>query len=91
MDAALLCVSELVANVSVHTGSKQCVVTVVDEPDDVIIEVADDAHEPPMLQADGEKSEHGRGLCIVEALAGEWGVRQTPDDGKSVWLRLCEA
>ncbi len=90
MDAALLCVSELVANVSVHTRSEQCVVTVVDEADDVIIEVADEANEPPMLQADGDKSEHGRGLYIVEALAGEWGVRHNPDNGKSVWLRLCE-
>ncbi len=90
MDAALLCVSELVANVSVHTRSKQCMVTVVDEADDVIIEVADEAHEPPVLEPNAEKSEHGRGLCIIEALAGEWGVRQRPNDGKSVWLRLCE-
>lgn len=79
------------ANVSVHTRSEHCVITLVDQPDDVIIEVADEAHEPPVLQADGQQSEHGRGLCIIEALAGEWGVRQRPDDGKSVWLRLCES
>ncbi|HET6965107.1 MAG TPA: ATP-binding protein [Acidimicrobiales bacterium] len=89
-DAALLCVSELVANVSVHTRSKQCVITLVDEPDDVIIEVADEANEPPVLQKDGQQSDHGRGLHIIEALAGEWGVRQRPDDGKSVWLRIFE-
>lgn len=90
-DAALLCVTELVANVSIHTRSQQCVITVVDQPRDLVIEVADEASEPPVLQTERTGSEHGRGLFIVDALAGDWGVRQKPDDGKSVWLRLWEA
>jgi anti-sigma regulatory factor (Ser/Thr protein kinase) len=88
-DVALLCVSELVANVTLHTSSGRCVVRVVDEHDDILIEVGDDAAELPELQPSPSDSDHGRGLRIVEALAGEWGVRQDPDDGKHIWIRLC--
>jgi len=89
-DAALLCVTELVANVSLHAHSAECVITVVEEPGDLLIEVADgdaDGHYPTMEQP-GRMSEHGRGLRIVDSLAGEWGVRPGHDEGKSVWLRL---
>ncbi len=73
-DAALLCVTELVANVAVHTRSRQCVITLVDEPDDVLIEVADEAAEPPVLRGRMSGAEHGRGLFIINALAGEEGA-----------------
>jgi anti-sigma regulatory factor (Ser/Thr protein kinase) len=87
-DAALLCVSELVSNVSVHTGSHHCVVTVVDEPDDILIEVADEAPDIPRLARSGPETESGRCLRIVDALALEWGVKRENGSGKSVWLRL---
>lgn len=90
-DAAVLCVTELVANVSVHTRASTCDVIVVDRPDQVIIEVHDDTTEvPDLLPADPDE-EHGRGLRIVDALAGDWGVTVYPDNGKCVWLRLKSA
>lgn len=89
-DAALLCVTELVANVSVHTDSTECLVTVKDTDEDVMIEVTDETLEVPVVEPTSNESEHGRGLRIVEALAGDWGVLRRPDNGKSVWLRLCD-
>lgn len=86
-EAALLCVTELVANVSCHTGSHDCVVTVVDEPNELLIEVADTAGEMPAMETPPGLSEHGRGLRIIDALAGEWGVCRRPP-GKAVWIRL---
>lgn len=86
-DVALLCVTELVANVSCHTDSTDCVVTVVDEAEDLLIEVADTAGDLPAMESPSRMSEHGRGLRIIDALAGEWGVRRRPA-GKAVWVRL---
>lgn len=88
-DAALLCVSELVANVSLHTDASECQVTIRMDPGSVVIEVADDeAVELPSVEPWSPVSEHGRGLRIVDALAREWGVRRRPHQGKLVWLRL---
>ena len=88
-DAALLCVTELVANVARHTPSGECVVKVVDENGGLTIEVIDDyGGIPVMSEARDPMEEAGRGLRIVDSLAGEWGVRALPGDGKSVWLRL---
>ena len=87
-DAAVLCVTELVANVALHTDSDECTVTFVDEPDDILIEVSDHDRQVPAIERAGRMAEHGRGLRIVDALAGEWGFRNVPDDGKCVWLRL---
>ncbi len=87
-DAATLCVTELVANVSVHTDSTECLVTVRDAAGDVVIEVTDGTRDLPAPESPSRYSEHGRGLQIVEALAGEWGVRRSSEHCKSVWLRL---
>jgi anti-sigma regulatory factor (Ser/Thr protein kinase) len=89
-EVALLCVTELVANVSLHTDSRHCVLRVVDGPGDLLIEVGDEAGHMPMLEPAPPDADHGRGLRIIEALAGEWGVRRTPGDGKQIWFRLRE-
>lgn len=88
-EAALLCVTELVANVAQHAPSGQCTVSVLDEPDDLVIEVSDSADQIPVMGPLSLEAEHGRGLRIIDALADRWEVRPKPDDGKSVWLRLC--
>jgi anti-sigma regulatory factor (Ser/Thr protein kinase) len=90
-DAALLCVTELVANVSVHTCALECVVTIVDRPEHLLIEVADRSGGQPVMETAFPRGDHGRGLRIVDALAGDWGVREEVGAGKCVWLHLCEA
>lgn len=88
-EAAVLCVTELVANVAMHTDSAECTVTFVEEPGDILIEVADHDRSEPMMERPGRMAEHGRGLRIIDSLAGEWGFHRSRGDGKSVWLRLC--
>lgn len=89
-DAAMLCVTELVANVARHTDCSTCVVKVLDEPEDVLIEVIDEAPEAPFVRDTPPMAEHGRGLQIIDALAGEWGVKDLRPTGKAVWLRLID-
>jgi serine/threonine-protein kinase RsbW len=89
-DAALLCVSELVANAAQHTPSTYCVIRVTAAPGDILIEVTDEGIDLPSLGSlqPLPGRDHGRGLHIIEALSQEWGVRRDPDDGKSVWVRI---
>lgn len=89
-DAAMLCVTELVANVARHTECSSCVVKVLDEPGDVLIEVIDEAPETPIVRNTPPMADHGRGLQIVDALAGEWGIKALQPAGKAVWLRLID-
>lgn len=89
-DAALLCVTELVANVTVHTDSSECLVTVRSATRDVTIEVSDAATEMPAMEPAPLYAEHGRGLNIVDAVSCEWGVSPGAGRCKSVWARLCE-
>lgn len=87
----MLCVTELVANVSAHTNSAECAVTLRDAPRDLTIEVADVSTDLPAVETVSPWAEHGRGLQIVDALAGEWGVRRSVGHSKAVWLRLCDS
>ena len=88
LEDALLCVTELVANVALHTRSSHCTVAVSGRPDEMTIEVWDDTAELPVIEPASLVAEHGRGMRIVDALADAWGIRARPDDGKAVWLRL---
>jgi serine phosphatase RsbU (regulator of sigma subunit)/anti-sigma regulatory factor (Ser/Thr protein kinase) len=85
---AQLCVSELVTNAVIHTGTRpdmtvelddECLtVLVVDHggEGDVAVTVEDD----PIRVS-------GRGLNLVDAMSSAWGVQQTPD-GTTVWFEL---
>jgi anti-sigma regulatory factor (Ser/Thr protein kinase) len=51
-------------------------------------EITDHGTGRPELMADGQDSEHGRGLTIVEALCDEWGVLPSQEgSAKTVWFR----
>jgi anti-sigma regulatory factor (Ser/Thr protein kinase) len=83
----LLVLSELVNNAVTHSQSN--VEVAVTQPDRVIhVEVFDDAAgQPPVLQPIDAFSEHGRGLHLVDTLAGSWGYRDVPPR-KAVWFDL---
>ncbi len=87
-----LIVSELVGNVLRHTDSGHVVVSLRLLPEDgsrrtLVGTVTDCSPTPPGLRCAGARAESGRGLTIVDALAGEWGTRGR-GDGKEVWFRL---
>jgi anti-sigma regulatory factor (Ser/Thr protein kinase) len=85
-DAGLI-VSELVTNALVHAGT-DFTVTVEVGRDTIVLRVADGSAEQPVLRTLGIETAGGRGLGIVAALAGEWGVTTEPGGGKSVWASV---
>lgn len=85
---AQLVVSELVANVLLHTpGGGE--LRVSDIPDGIRMEVDDSTNDPPVVMATpGSVLPHGRGMQIVAGLAAAWGVEWRRPRGKTVWAEL---
>lgn len=83
-DAALL-LTELVANCVRHARSPMHIQLTV-EHDVLRAEVRDGSVLNPLPR---EPDEHGgRGVLILNALAGRWGVLGHPGAGKTVWFEL---
>ncbi|UGQ10309.1 ATP-binding protein [Yinghuangia sp. ASG 101] len=92
IDDTQLIVSELVGNVLRHTDSGHVVVSLRLLPEGesrgaLLGTVTDCSAKLPGMRCADDRAEGGRGLTIVDALAGEWGTRGTVD-GKEVWFRL---
>jgi anti-sigma regulatory factor (Ser/Thr protein kinase) len=88
-ETATLLVSELVGNALQHAHANGSLPELRLEATQawLRIEVHDTDPRPPQLCLPGDLDEAGRGLVLVEALAGEWGVRET-ETGKAVWAEL---
>lgn len=89
VDAAQLCVTELVTNVITHVGpgtpttlavsmSGQCLRLEIHDPDTRVL---------PTLLSPGSDAESGRGVALVDAVADRWGVVLQPDL-KVTWCEL---
>jgi anti-sigma regulatory factor (Ser/Thr protein kinase) len=86
IDDALLCVSELVTN-AVHAGCSKLRLELDLGESRLRVTVVDDAPGLPTLRTAGPGDRSGRGLRLVDALAGSWGV--APDGrSKAVWAEL---
>ena len=88
-DEAVLAVSELIANVLVHTDSLAGLTLRRTGRDGLWIGVHDTSHRRPVVGRAAATAGGGRGLHIIDVLADTWGV--TPDahsSGKTVWLQL---
>ncbi|MGW2861590.1 ATP-binding protein [Streptomyces sp. NPDC001205] len=89
VEAAQMCVTELVTNVITHVGPGTPATLAVSMSDTRLrIEVCDpNTRVLPTLLAPHEMDEGGRGMRIVDAIALRWGViLQT--DSKVVWCEL---
>lgn len=86
VETATLLVSELVTNAILHARS-DVTVTVVAHGDSVRVEVADSDDGTPALRHATGTATTGRGLALVDACAGAWGVEPHPP-GKAVWFDL---
>lgn len=89
VDAAELCVTELVTNVITHVGvSTPTWIAVSMNKTHVRVEVSDpDADTLPTRLRAASTQEHGRGLHLVAAIADRWGVTPTAH-GKTTWCEL---
>jgi hypothetical protein len=54
----------------------------------VTITVGDSSSQEPSLQPEQPLALGGRGLRMIETLAGAWGITPRPEGGKDVWFRL---
>jgi anti-sigma regulatory factor (Ser/Thr protein kinase) len=86
-DDVELLVSELATNAVVHART-QLRLTLCRAGRKLRIEVGDDDPTPPrvFLRPDPLRP-GGRGMCLVNSLADDWGVDLT-DEGKTVWFEL---
>jgi serine phosphatase RsbU (regulator of sigma subunit) len=93
VDAAVLLVSELLANVLVHTESDAALVADVSGPSGarrLRIEVSDGSDELPHRRSPGEMASSGRGVVLLALLAHRWAV-EPRGEGKCIWFELDEA
>ncbi|MEU1822836.1 SpoIIE family protein phosphatase [Streptomyces abikoensis] len=92
-DSAVLMVSEMVTNVLVHTDGDALLIAEISGERGtrcVRVDVADASDELPHRRHPGEMASSGRGLVLMELLAGAWGV-DPRGEGKNIWFELYEA
>ena len=89
-DDAVLCLSELVTNATLHSRSRepggQFSVRVQLHGSRLRVEVSDQGG--PWNQAAGTHEQHGRGLLIVGQLARDWGRTGSDTAGWTVWFEV---
>ncbi|MHB9864200.1 PAS domain S-box protein [Streptomyces sp. YIM S03343] len=85
-DDALLLLSETLTNAVQHAEGP-LTLRLHRNTTDLTVEVDDRSPQLPQPRMAGEDEESGRGLCLVRALAADWGVRPT-DEGKTTWFTL---
>ncbi|MFG2320114.1 ATP-binding protein [Streptomyces tendae] len=95
-DDAVLVITELISNAVTHAvpsaaaGAPEVRLGLALGPGVLTLTVSDPGDNAPVFNpSDGSAlREHGRGLCIVDALAEEWGWTPRPPAGKTVWATL---
>jgi Histidine kinase-like ATPase domain len=87
IDAAELCVSELVTNAVLHART-EVQVGVEDLGAAIRLEVRDRSTVMPRRLVHSVRSATGRGMEMVSILARSWGVDLVDDQTKSVWCEL---
>jgi len=86
LEVVLLLTSELVTN-AVRHGTGPVGVALAWGDGGVRVEVEDQSHEWPVVQAMDRDALNGRGLILVDGLSRGWGVL-AGGTGKTVWFTL---
>ncbi|KKD08260.1 hypothetical protein TN53_08415 [Streptomyces sp. WM6386] len=89
VDAAAVCVTEILANVHRHVESPECELTLRRLPDGgVRVAVRDHSPVLPVWCTEPDwETESGRGIFLIASVSDVWGV--TPrNGGKQVWAQL---
>ncbi len=86
VEPAVLIASELVTNAVLHARTSISL-RVLCDGGKVRIEVYDENTRVPVQSACPPDATSGRGLALISALAGAWGIDHT-GDGKTVWAEL---
>jgi anti-sigma regulatory factor (Ser/Thr protein kinase) len=86
-DTARLLTSEIVTNAFAHTTVPFVAVETTIDADRVLVAVHDACPQLPEPRAAVVDDETGRGLLLLELLAGDWGVNGGPTS-KRTWFEL---
>jgi anti-sigma regulatory factor (Ser/Thr protein kinase) len=86
IDAARVCVSELVSNALLH-GRGQPLMSVEASNGALLVEVHDDGPATDLVYS---PVNNGFGVRLVDVLADSWGVRATRGEGKTIWFELLD-
>ncbi|UGY92661.1 ATP-binding SpoIIE family protein phosphatase [Streptomyces gobiensis] len=92
VDGAVLMLSEMLTNVLVHTEGDALMVAEITGDRGarrLRVDVADKSDELPHRRHPGELASSGRGLILMDLLAGAWGV-DPRGEGKSIWFEIRE-
>jgi anti-sigma regulatory factor (Ser/Thr protein kinase) len=92
VDGAVLMLSEMLTNVLVHTEGDAVVVAECSGSRGsrlLRVDVADTSDALPHRRSPGELASSGRGLMLMEMLAGTWGVDPS-GEGKTIWFEMRE-
>ncbi|MBB1242417.1 SpoIIE family protein phosphatase, partial [Streptomyces durbertensis] len=92
VDGAVLMLSEILTNVLIHTEDDALMVAeVTGQPGSrrLRVEVSDHSDELPHRRDPGELASSGRGLVLMDLLAGGWGV-DPRGEGKVIWFEMRE-
>jgi serine phosphatase RsbU (regulator of sigma subunit)/anti-sigma regulatory factor (Ser/Thr protein kinase) len=84
IDAVLLATSELVTN-GIRHGQGEVDVRLTYSPGYLRLAVTDAGGGVPHREPGTDDGLGGRGLLLVDAVAGSWGVERHPTGGKTVW------
>ena len=87
VDDAVLVAAELLTNALQH-GLPPVELRVSGSPGRIRIDVTDANPRPPVRPQTSTTNMTGRGLALVQALCGQWGVQPEPGAGKTVWAEL---
>ncbi len=90
LDDCALLTSELVGNAIRHGPAEPLVLTVdlLLLIDMLLLGVTDGSPAHPELRRAGPEDETGRGMHLIQALASEWGVYQSPTHEKTTWCAV---
>jgi anti-sigma regulatory factor (Ser/Thr protein kinase) len=86
-DTAELLVSELVSNALLH-GRGPVRLSLRHSQGLLRCEVTDMQESMPEIRSPAEDDQTGRGLCLMDMMADEWGAYRTAVRGKCVWFEL---
>ena len=87
VDDCVLIISELVTN-AVRHGGAACALRICGGESFVYGELFDPGAGAPRICERDMNATGGRGLQIVDSLAGDWGVTRPSSGGKVVWFTL---
>ena len=87
LDTVLLLTSEVVTNALLHAGGAVRIALVPMPGGGVRVEVCDDSPVQPTRRRHSTSATTGRGLRLLDDLAGDWGTDPTPP-GKAVWFTV---